>query len=79
MNTIVRHDYPVANLPDDLREGLPADAKVRIVIEDVTDRMPMTGAEFLESIRKFKATRTEPFNADEAVARIRALRDEWDD
>ena len=79
MNTIVRHDYPAANLPDDLREGLSADAKVRIVIEDVTDRVPMTGAEFLASIREFKAARTEPFDADEAVARIRALRDEWDD
>lgn len=33
MNKIVREHYPVANLPEDLREGLAAGATVRVVLE----------------------------------------------
>ena len=33
MNKIVRDHYPVANLPEDLREGLGDVATVRVVVE----------------------------------------------
>ena len=33
MNRIVRERYPVADLPEDLREGFAADGTVRITVE----------------------------------------------
>lgn len=97
MNKIVREHYPVSSLPEDLREGLESDAKVRIVIEAENgssveweslpgfkhfpeiERKPMTALEAVEAIRKFKAQGRPSIDPDEAVARIRALRDEWED
>ncbi|AJC77461.1 hypothetical protein IE4803_CH00198 [Rhizobium etli bv. phaseoli str. IE4803] len=97
MNKIVRKHYPVANLPEDLREGLSNDATVRIVLE-VEDRAeiaddrsldfrdfqaeaskPLTRKEALEAIRRFKAQDRPSVSLEDAVARIRVLRDEWDD
>ena len=34
MNKIVRHNYPVSNLPDDLREAFAPDAAVTVVVEE---------------------------------------------
>ncbi|MEN3150327.1 hypothetical protein ABCW43_23770 [Neorhizobium sp. IRAMC:178] len=97
MNKIVREHYPVANLPEDLREGLERDATVRVVIEShtVTDaedierdsvfkdfgmpvRKPLTIEETLEMIRRIRAEDRPSVSMEEAVARIRELRDEWD-
>lgn len=85
MNKIVREHYPASKLPEDLREGLPEGAMVRIVIDEVppdaaaTDAAPRTAEELLEHLRKFRASRPNSVTAEEAVARVRALRDEWDD
>jgi len=88
MNKIVREHYPVENLPEDLREGLTVGGTVRVVIEESSDapnvfeykqRKPMTAAEAAESIRRFKAEGRKSVAPEEAVARIRSLRDEWDD
>jgi hypothetical protein len=97
MNKIVRDHYPVANLPEDLREGLGDVATVRVVVEvegktSVDDnlypgltefqdepRKPMTAAELIERIREYQRHHPEGVTTEEAVARIRALRDEWDD
>ena len=85
MNKIVRDHYPVANLPEDLREGFGANDTVRVVIEmedeeGVSDsiRKPMTGKEAVEAIRRYKALGRPSITPEEAVARIRELRDEWD-
>jgi hypothetical protein len=85
MNKIVRENYPVANLPEDLREGFAADETVRVVIEMENDngiagsqRKPMTGKEAAEAIRRYKALGRPSVSPEEAVARIRELRDEWD-
>jgi hypothetical protein len=98
MNKIVREHYPVANLPEDLREGLERDATVRIIVEveDVSirndverypgfkdfpmvERKPMSIADTLEAIRTYKAEGRPSVSVEEAVSRIRELRDEWDD
>lgn len=90
MNRIVREHYPVANLPEDLREGLDADAKVRVVVE--VDVSPQPSAPFFSSgnqkpltieetqllIARIRAQDRPTVSAEEAVARIRELRDEWD-
>lgn len=98
MNKIVRKHYPVANLPEDLREGLEADARVKIVVEleersehsdlsrypgfediQMVKREPMSRSDLLEAIRSYKAEGRPSVGVDEAVSRIRELRDEWDD
>ncbi len=99
MNKVTFEHYPVSKLPEDLREGLERDAKVRIVIEAESsdrktveddmfpgfknmrqvDRKPMTVQELRESIQRIRAQDRPSVTMDEAVARIRALRDEWDD
>ncbi|MFB9951588.1 hypothetical protein ACFFP0_22290 [Rhizobium puerariae] len=95
MNKIVRDHYPAANLPEDLRQGLEKDATVRIVIEEEspehTDvypgfgglssirRKPMTAKEAVEAIKRYKAEGRPSVSSEDAVARIRQLRDEWDD
>lgn len=99
MNKIMFEHYPASKLPEDLREGLEKDAKVRIVIEeepkqlqaDDTDRFPgfkgfppierqpMSIEDTLAAIRRIKAENRPSVSAEEAVSRIRALRDEWDD
>ncbi|MGV8937903.1 MAG: hypothetical protein ACOH2J_12330 [Allorhizobium sp.] len=91
MNKIVRDHYPVANLPEDLREGLDNKTTVRIVIELESEqphgalglseseyKKPLTARETVEMIRKYKAEGHPSVSAEEAVARIRELRDEWD-
>jgi len=90
MNKIVREHYPVANLPEDLREGLDVDAKVRVVVEvDVPsvqaepdfssdNEKPLTIEETQQLIARIRAQDRPSVSAEEAVARIRELRDEWD-
>ena len=87
MNKIVREHYPVENLPEDLREGLTVGGTVRVVIEDRSEvsnfsrpeRKPMTGKDVVEAIKRYKALGRPSVTPEEAVARIRELRDEWDD
>jgi hypothetical protein len=72
MNRIVRHHYPIANLPEDLRQGLPPDGEVRVVIETEPKRHGYTLAELLEIKKGIRPA------TDDPVERIRKLRDEWD-
>jgi 3,4-dihydroxy-2-butanone 4-phosphate synthase len=91
MNKIVREHYPVANLPEDLREGLEEGATVTVVLEVDTQSFdreklvdiaiaakPATWEELMEMRRKLLADGRPSVSAEEAVARIRELRDEWD-
>jgi hypothetical protein len=91
MNKIVREHYPAANLPEDLREGLEKDAKVRVVVEVETptadsrsafeiamSAKPINPEDIMEIRRRILADGRPPVSMEEAVARIRELRDEWD-
>jgi hypothetical protein len=72
MNRIVREHYPAEKLPPDLREGFAADARVTITIE--TEAEPET----VMTLEEMFALRRDVFaSPEEAVAHIRALRDEW--
>lgn len=85
MKKIVREHYPVSQLPEDLRAQFPGVETVRLVIEeggkdDIADRSVHRSRE--QMIADFDAVRCENHphvSLDDAVARIRALRDEWDD
>ena len=73
MNRIVREDHPASALPDDLREGLAADAKVRVVVESTEDAAAAPSLEELFAMRKPTVR-----SMDDIVAEIRQQRDEWD-
>lgn len=71
MNKIVRENYPASKLPEDLREGLDLDATVRVVVQSISPPIPHLS----RFVGRFANRNVTPH---EAVARIRALRDEWD-
>jgi len=77
MNKIVREHYPVSMLPADLQEEV-GDAKcVHLVIDVEAPAAPSREKlmELLSEVRKSAPGIT----TEHAVARVRALRDEWDD
>jgi hypothetical protein len=91
MNKIVRDHYPVSKLPDDLKEGLEGVATVRIIVEseprpsgaaDSGDpflrKGPIEAHELMALRERYLAEGRPSVSEEEAVARIRELRDEWD-
>ena len=89
MNRIVREHYPVEKLPEDLREGLPTGRTVTVTLveEEEAASEAITMDEIDAILRNAKPmtlveirARLHPkgLEPNEAVDRIRALRDEWD-
>lgn len=72
---IVVEHYPVEKLPEDLRRGLEAGQVVRVTVEAeaASDPAPRPLHELRGSAKGLFKT------PEDAVAFIRALRDEWDD
>ena len=85
MNKIVRQHYPVENLPEDLRVLVPGAEHVTIeVTEEPGDetRAPLSAHEAVALMREMQqhnARLGKSVTEEEAVRRIRELRDEWDD
>jgi hypothetical protein len=78
MNKIVKDHYPVTELPEDLRTSFPNGGYVRITVEWAPPRKSLN--ELLAELRLPEAQAVgEGVTINEAVARVRALRDEWDD
>jgi len=75
MNRIVKEHYPAAKLPDDLREGIDplGTVTVTVVTEPRDGAAPFRPKHDLFAIAKERGT-----SIQEAVARVRSLRDEWD-
>ncbi|MGF9693841.1 hypothetical protein AAIH46_13570 [Rhizobium sp. 0TCS1.26] len=81
MNKIVREHYPVEKLPEDLREGLEAGSTVRVVVEVEAvkvEQRPMSFHESMRQIEEYRRNNPERVTVEDAVHRIRELRDEWD-
>jgi hypothetical protein len=74
MNKIIRQNYPASKLPEDLREGIDPSTRVTVtVVEDTPPHRPM-------SLEEIFASRRPPYRpADDIVANMRQLRDDWDD
>jgi hypothetical protein len=70
---IVTEHFPVDRLPEELRRGIESGRMVRVVVEAEVEpaRIPL-----VDLIGSAKGLYASP---EEAVAYIRALRDEWDD
>jgi hypothetical protein len=79
MNKIVRVHYPAAKLPDDLRDAFPPGTTVRITLEPEQSMDRKSLREIREEIEAARRSGNWPKStSEEAVARIRALREEWD-
>jgi len=77
MNKIVREHYPASLLPEDLRGQFADDAEVTVTIEEEQET-PLDREKLLalmEEARRHAGNVT----LEEAVRRVRELRDEWDD
>ena len=78
MNRIIREHYPVANLPDDLREGIDPGGHVTVTVVEEEQRPSREKlVELLEQARA-RARAAGDVSTEEAVRRVRDLRDEWD-
>lgn len=77
MNKIVLEHYPASQLPVELRGNLSPEASVTVTIEEEPVRAK-SREDILKLIRDAQA-RSKGVTMEEAVARIRELRDEWDD
>jgi hypothetical protein len=79
MNKIVHQHVPASELPERLRNGIDASALVTVTVqEEVGRREPLTREQLRQLIEQAQKDAT-GVTIEEAVARIRALRDEWDD
>lgn len=79
MDETKRHvvdNYPAEKLPDELRGGIDPSHRTRIIVEDISGASPAVPARYL---RTFGAARDFDTSVDEAVRRIRTLRDEWEE
>jgi hypothetical protein len=76
MNKIIRDHYPARSLPEDLRSGLRPDSLVRVVIEEEQVSSQQQQKHLRDIL--IEARKAEPSD-DDAVTRIRKLRDEWED
>jgi hypothetical protein len=76
MNKIVRENYPVEKLPEDLREGIDPKSKVSVTIAVKEPESPRR----VMSLEEIFALRRPPYRSKEEIdADIRRDRDEWDD
>jgi hypothetical protein len=76
MNKIVRENYPASKLPEDLRQGVDPESTVTVTVTVEGLKRP----EHVMSLEEIFAARRPPYlSAEEIVAGVRKLRDEWDD
>ncbi|MDR3460703.1 MAG: hypothetical protein P4L76_00120 [Beijerinckiaceae bacterium] len=79
MNRIVREHYPVAELPENLREGFDPGQVVRVIVEATASPVDeKRGGEPFSLEALFEKARPSFANMEEVSAHIHAMRDEWD-
>lgn len=77
MNKIVLEHYPASKLPKDLRGGIAPGASVKVTVEEEA-RIPLSADERRQQWLDARAQLRKKVTIEEAVARVRELRDEWD-
>lgn len=78
MNKIVLEHYPASKLPAELRGAIAPNASVTITVEEEA-RKPLPIDELRRQWLDVRRTLKHKITVEEAVARVRELRDEWDD
>jgi hypothetical protein len=77
MNKVVRDHYPVSRLPEDLQSQLGSARAVRVTLEVEEPSTSSLTDILMEARRLREEGEIEAVTTEDAVARIRALRDEW--
>ena len=77
MNRIVRENYPVADLPETLKEGLSPEGSVRVTLEPTETIEPASQKPFDLDLLFAQSPRTFT-SVEEIVSHIRSVREEWD-
>jgi hypothetical protein len=73
MNTIVKSNYPVSKLPEELRDGMDPSSTVTVTV--TVEERP----EKVMSLEEIFAARRPPYRTKEEIdAELRRQRDEWD-
>lgn len=78
MNRVIHRDLKAADLPPELRGGIDPSHRVRVVVEDVEDRSAARSASAARILSLAGAASNVDTSIDDAVARVRTIRDEWD-
>jgi len=76
MNKVVHEHLKASELPEKLREGIDASAVVTVTVQE--ESTGITDPDVLRRLLDEARADAVGISTDEAVARIRALRDEWD-
>jgi hypothetical protein len=75
MNTIVREHYPVAKLPEDLREGLDPNGMAMVTVTPES-LAPRQKSRALEIMRRYHETHPPRFrDVEEILDHVRRVRD----
>lgn len=77
MNKIVLEHYPASKLPEELRGSIAPGASVTVTIEEEEAAASPDREKLLALIRRAQRN-AKPVSLEEAVQRVRELRDEWD-
>lgn len=77
MNKIIHEHLKASELPDKLRGSIPLTATVTVVVEE--EARPTAPAQLKALLERAASQPSKGLTMDDAVARVRALRDEWDD
>ncbi|MBI2715223.1 MAG: hypothetical protein HYX37_12340 [Rhizobiales bacterium] len=77
MNKITREHYPASKLPEDLREGVDPGSTVTVTV--TVEELKQSASRKKSLVDMLADARRLPPIGDDPVARIRELRDEWED
>jgi hypothetical protein len=79
MNAIIRKHYPASRLPEELRAQFAPGAAVTLTITEEEGRPALSQDELVRCIAQSQRRyRDRGTSVEQAAARIRALRDEWE-
>lgn len=79
MSKIIHEHVPASELPERLRRGIDVSATVTVTIQEEPDRREALTSEQLKNLIEDAQRNAKGITTEEAVTRIRKLRDEWDE
>ena len=79
MNKIVSEHVVASELPQHLRTGIDASSLVTVIVEEEPLHRKRPSAAELKAMVDESRAAAKGITTEEAVSRIRALRDEWDE